>query len=261
LLGDMYAFGLLGAFTLSSISLDVIRWRARQRGPMFWLGVFTSAMVLSAWLINLFAKPLATYFGGGVTAVGMLVALGMQQGIYTELFYRIPFIDRLAAKTIAAAERMAEDVKGMVSLAQAIDVKELYPSSTLIAVRGSNPELIQEAAARVRGRGESAIYCIFVEERPGLFTGKASSQPNEEGVLSLSNAMEEARRQGVELVPIWTVSHSASEAIARAAQALNVDGVMVGVSRRSAIYHLLRGHVVKGLAAKLPSSCHLILCN
>ena len=261
LLGDMYAFGLLGAFTLSSVSLDVIRWRARQRGPMFWVGVFTSAMVLSAWLINLFAKPLATYFGGGVTAIGMLVALGMQQGVYTELFYRIPFVERLASKTIAAAERMAEDVKGMVSLAQAVDVQALYPSSTLIAVRGSNPELIQEAAARVRGRGESAIYCIFVEERPGLFVGKASAQPNEEGILSLSSAMEAARRERIELVPIWTVSHSAADAIARAARALNVDGVMVGVSRRSAIYHLLRGHVVKGLAAKLPSNCHLILCN
>jgi hypothetical protein len=73
--------------------------------------------------------------------------------------------------------------------------------------------------------------------------------------------MEEAKRQGIELVPIWTVSHSAAEAIARAAEALDVNGVMVGVSRRSAIYHLLRGHVVKGLATKLPPRCHLILCN
>jgi len=255
LLGDMYAFGLLGAFTLSSVSLDVIRWRAHERGPVFWIGVLTSLMVLSAWTINLFAKPLATYFGGGVTAFGMLVALGMQQGVFTELFYRIPFIERLARKSIAAAERMAEDVKGMVSLAQASELKALYPSSTLIAVRGSNPQLVQEAAARVRGRGDSAIYCIFVEERPGLFTGKTAMQPNEEGILSLSSAMEEARREGVELVPIWTVSHSAAEAIARAAQALKVDGVMVGVSRRSAIYHLLRGHVVKGLASKLPREC------
>ncbi len=261
LLGDMYAFGLLGAFSLSSISLDVIRWRLHRRGAGFWLGVFTTAMVLTAWTVNLFAKPLATYFGGGVAGLGMLIALGMQQGLYTDLFYRIPLVERLASRTIAAAERMAEDVKGMVSLAQACDIKALYPSRTLIAIRGSNPHLVHEAAARVRGRGESAIYCIFVEERPGLFTGRASTQPNEEGITSLSSAMEEARHEGVELVPIWTVSHSAADAIARAAQALGVDGVMVGVSRRSAIYHLLRGHVVKGLASKLSSDCHLILCN
>jgi nucleotide-binding universal stress UspA family protein len=57
------------------------------------------------------------------------------------------------------------------------------------------------------------------------------------------------------------ISHNAAEAIARAAEALDVDGVMVGVSRRNALYRLLRGQVVKGLARKLPKSCHLILCN
>src|SRR5262249_40031644 len=42
LLGDMYAFGLLGAFTLSSLSVDVLRWRHGRRGGVFWLGVFTT---------------------------------------------------------------------------------------------------------------------------------------------------------------------------------------------------------------------------
>ena len=261
LLGDMYAFGLLGAFTLSSISLDVVRWRLRRRGVAFWVGIFTSAMVLTAWIVNLFAKPLATLFGGGVTGFGMLVAVGMQQGVFTDIFYRIPLIARLASRTIAAAELMAEEVRGTVSLAQAVEVQALYPSSTLMAIRGRNTLLVREAVARVKGRGESTIYCIFVEERPGLFAGEVPEHPNQEGVETLSSAMREAERHGVELVPIWTVSHNAAEAIARAAEALHVDGVMMGVSRRSALYHLLRGHVVKGLASRLPRDCHLILCN
>ena len=67
LLGDMYAFGLLGAFVFSSLSLDAIRWRLGRRDPGFWLGVFTTLMVMVAWAINLVEKPLATYFGGAVT--------------------------------------------------------------------------------------------------------------------------------------------------------------------------------------------------
>lgn len=35
ILGDMYAFGLLGAFSLTCISLDVIRWRERREGNPF----------------------------------------------------------------------------------------------------------------------------------------------------------------------------------------------------------------------------------
>ena len=39
------------------------------------------------------------------------------------------------------------------------------------------------------------------------------------------------------------------------------DTIVMGVSRRSAIYHLLRGHVVNGLTRRLPPSCHLLLYN
>ena len=49
LLGDMYAFGLLGAFVFSSLSLDTIRWRLGRRDPGFWVGVFTTLMVMVAW--------------------------------------------------------------------------------------------------------------------------------------------------------------------------------------------------------------------
>src|SRR6185369_13676869 len=46
LLGDMYSFGLLGAFTLTSIGIDRLRIQEKYRGPMFWLGLFTSLLVV-----------------------------------------------------------------------------------------------------------------------------------------------------------------------------------------------------------------------
>jgi amino acid transporter len=90
LLGDMYAFGLLGAFSVTSVCLDIVRWRERRalQGRryvadvepagtstfMFTIGVITSALVVTAWVTNLFAKPLATLFGGCLTLVGLGVA-------------------------------------------------------------------------------------------------------------------------------------------------------------------------------------------
>lgn len=65
----------------------------------------------------------------------------------------------------------------------------------------------------------------------------------------------------MEIIPIWTVSHNAAQAIVNAAKALEVDTVMIGASRRSAFYHMLRGHVVKGLMKKLPRDCHLLISN
>jgi hypothetical protein len=81
ILGDLYAFGLLGAFILTCFSLDVVRWheRATHAGLRarigFWVGVLTTALVTIAWATNLVAKPLATAFGGGLTLLGLVVGL------------------------------------------------------------------------------------------------------------------------------------------------------------------------------------------
>jgi amino acid transporter/nucleotide-binding universal stress UspA family protein len=262
ILGDMYAFGLLGAFVFSSFSLDAIRWRLGRRDLGFWIGVFTTLMVVVAWGVNLVEKQLATYFGGTVTLVGMITAVGVRRGWFLEMLTRIPLIQRLQARAYRASEGLVEDeLKGLVTLAEAMEVKSFYPSSTLVALRDENPRLIQEAVTRAKGKGEAALYCIYVEEWPGLLAGQTPHRPNEEGLRTLRAALQAVHENQCEIVPIWTVSHNAAEAIARAADALDVNAVMVGARRRSAFYHLLRGHVLKGLTKKLPPDCHLIVWN
>ena len=262
LLGEMYAFGLLGAFLFSSLSLDVIRWRLGRRDFGFWVGVLTTAVILVAWCINLVEKELATLFGGVLTAVGMSVAVGVRRAWFLDLLHRVPWIQHLQARAYMASEALAdEELKGLVTLADAVELKNLYPSSTLLSVRGENPRLIQEGVRRAKGMGESAVYCMYVEEWPGLFAGDTPHRPGDEGVVTLRSALQEVRGKGLEAIPIWTVSYNASEAIANAARALDVDAVVIGASQRSAFYHMLRGHVVKGLMKKLPRDCHLMIVN
>jgi amino acid transporter/nucleotide-binding universal stress UspA family protein len=262
LLGDMYAFGLLGAFVFSSLSLDKIRWQLGRRDMGLWLGVLTTLMVLVAWGVNLVEKQLATYFGGAVTLIGMLVAVGVRRAWFVDLLVQIPVIQRLQARAYRASEDLVEDeLKGLMTLTEAVEVKPLYSSSTLLALRDEAPRLIQEGITRAKGLGESALYCIYVEEWPGLFAGATPHVPNEEGIRTLSAALQAVRDKNVEIIPIWAVSHNAAEAIANAAKALEVDAVIIGASRRSAFYHMLRGHVVKGLMKKLPRNCHLIISN
>ena len=261
-LGDMYAFGLLGAFVFSSLSLDLIRWRLGRRDFVFWLGVLTTAMVMVAWGINLVEKQLATYFGGMVTIIGLLIAIGVRRAWFIDLLVQIPFIQRLQARAYRASEDLVEDeLKGLVTLAEAVEVKPLYSSSTLLALRDESPRLIEEGITRAKGRGEAALYCIYVEEWPGLFAGDTPHTPNEEGVRTLKAVLQAVRRRNIEIIPIWAVSHNAAEAIANAAKVLDVDAVIIGASRRSAFYHMLRGRVVKGLMKRLPRDCHLMICN
>jgi nucleotide-binding universal stress UspA family protein len=262
LLGEMYAFGLLGAFAFSSFSLDMIRWRLGRRDLGFWIGVLTTAMILLAWSVNLAAKELATVFGGALTLIGMIIAVGVRRSWFVEILHQIPAIQRLQARAYLASEALVdEELRGLVTLADAVELKALYPASSLLALRGENPALIQQGINLARGKGESAIYCIYVEEWPGLFNGNTPHRPNEEGIRTLRQALQQVRDKNIEVIPIWTVSHNAAEAIANAAKALDVDGVLIGQSRRSAFYHMLRGHVVKGLTKKLPRDCHLMIFN
>jgi amino acid transporter len=262
LLAEMYAFGLLGAFVFSSGSLDVIRWNLGRRDPAFWIGVLTTGMLILAWGVNLVEKELATYFGGAVTGIGMLMAVGVRRGWFLDLLVRVPSVQRLQARAYRASEDLVEDeLKGLVTLAEAVEVKPLYPSSTLIALRDESPRLIQEGIIRAKGQGESAVYCIYVEEWPGLFAANTPHSPNEEGVNTLRFALQAVRDKHMEIIPIWTVSHNAAQAIVNAATVLEVDTVIIGASRRSAFYHMLRGHVVKGLMKNLPRDCHLLISN
>jgi amino acid transporter/nucleotide-binding universal stress UspA family protein len=262
ILGDMYAFGLLGAFVFSSLSLDTIRWRLGRRDMGFWIGALTTGMVILAWGVNLGEKQLATYFGGTVTIIGMLTAIGVRRAWFVDLLAQIPYIQRLQARAYRASENLVEDeLKGLVTLAEAMEVKPLYSSSTLLALRDESPRLIQEGITRTKGKGESALYCIYVEEWPGLFAGDTPHAPNEQGIATLKAALQAVRENNIEIIPIWTVSHNAAIAIAHAAKELDVDTVLIGASRRSAFYHMLRGHVLKGLTKKLPRDCHLMICS
>jgi len=110
LLGDLYAFGLLGTFVLTCVSLDVVRWRERAAWTagataIFVIGVVTTILVVIAWAVNLIYKPLATEFGGGLTVVGLVI------GLMTYRYYRsrrpsvfpVPFRPQRAAESIATA--------------------------------------------------------------------------------------------------------------------------------------------------------------
>jgi amino acid transporter len=151
LLGDLYAFGLLGTFVLTCVSLDVVRWREYKRWnartvAFFAVGILTTLLVMVAWLVNLVAKPLATEFGGGLTVVGLIA------GLLTYRYYRsrrpavfpVPFRPQRAAESIVGA---------LGNRPSAGDVLVILPHEQLAA-----EAVIGEAARAAAGRGAVFLY-------------------------------------------------------------------------------------------------------
>jgi amino acid transporter len=262
-LGHLYAFGLLGAFLLSSAGVDALRWREGVRGWRLGLGLFTTILIATAWLVNLLIQKQATVTGFLLVGVGLLLAVGTQQRWFSDLLYMHPAVKRRAVRMIAESEHdlETETTAEILSLPQAEAIASLYPSHTLVAIRSPSPAVVHEAITRERGVGGKVIYAIYVVERAGLFVGASEYEPDEEGIAALRAAVQVGEKENFEVIPIWTVSHNAVEGIARAAESLGVEALVVGVSQRHAIYHLLRGHVVAGLTRHLPSHIRLVLCT
>jgi amino acid transporter len=255
ILGDMYSFGLLGAFTLTSIGIDRMRVQERKRGPKLWIGAFTSFLVVVAWAVNLVSKTKATLFGGSVTAVGFAVAYAVHRGWIggqKEGFTEAEAAERAASHLESAVE--------VVTLDEALDMRHMYPSTTLVAIRAPNLRLFQEALMRARGAGDAAVYIIYVDEIPGLFF-PPNSGPSRDARQVLEAAVDYFRHAGMTAVPIWRMGHDAGASLAGAASKLGVEAVMVGTSQRNAVWHLLRGSVLKSLVRQLPMSMRVWICN
>lgn len=250
-LGGLYAFGLLGAFVLGSVGVDVIRWREGQRGTGFWLGVLTSLAVLLAFGVNLVAKPSATVFGGSLAAVGMLTALATRRGWFDRVIALIPGLaPPPAVESTGLTYRTVASARALVDLSG--------PAGVMVASRGATLKIFREAADRARARGLSRIFLIYVDEVPGLFYPQLTA-PTGEGLKVLDAGMTMIHEVGMEAVPVWALSHSAAQSVAEAVETLHCDTVVIGATQRTFLWQALRGRFIQDLLAALPSHIRLIV--
>ena len=256
LLGEMYAFGLLGAFSLSSAGLDLVRWRRGDRGPRFWIGLVTTATVIVAWVVNLVTKPLATYFGGGITLVGAVIAVGVRRGWFKRIAIPIPFVSRRLAEQMAGAHPRAAKI---LTLDEAVELMPVYKPSTLLCIRGgANEHLLAKTSERLAATKESQLYLLFVQEVPGLFF-PGDLSPSEEANDVLGRAVEFMESHDITAIPVWRVGHRSGETISEAAEELKVKHVVIGTSRRTPMWKLLRGSVLRDLSDALPEGTQLVI--
>ena len=253
-LGALYAFGLLGAFFLSSISLDRVRMAEGRTGPLFWLGTATTGLVLVAWITNLFEKPEATLFGGSLTLAMLLygfvlrgdIGLGRRRG---------PTVTTEEAERIAAEKPAAAQI---LTLAEARDLQPTYAPRTLVCLRGPNQSLLEEAATRVAGTKENDVAVLFVEEVPGLFVPR-DTEPSPYARAVLQEAVAWLNARGGTAVPIWRLAQDAGEAIADVSASLGVRAILVGTSQRGTLWRLLRGNVIGRLIARVPRETRIVI--
>ena len=250
ILGDLYNFGLLGTLSLSSLSIDKLRWRDGMRGFKFWSGLFTSFALLAAWIINMVHKPDALLFGG--TLAALLVIVGV--------WHRIKASQKAVVQFAEAETAVADlpEASNILTLEEAIEASTMESSPILVALRQVNEKLLEEACIFARGLKKTNIYVIYVDEIPGLFL-PTQIKPSSEAVNVLVNSCVALEINKIAGIPVWRMAEDAGFSIAEAARELKVKNVFVGSSKRTFFWRMVRGRMLRRLAASLPESTNLII--
>jgi len=254
-LGRVFAFGLLGSYAITSVSLTVIAWREKRRGVRMVIEGLAGIALLVPWTTSWFTKPVATLYGVAVTGLQLAVAFVTHRGWIRS--GRFGYLRAAAAEQAASAGPSANDV---VTLAEAVALKATYPSTTVVALRGPNKNLCREAARRARGAGDAAVYIIVVDEIPGLFFPPKTG-PSDDALEVLDAAVHDIAAEKMEAVPVWRLAHNAGASIAEAAEELDARCVLMGTTARSAVWQFLRGDVLKELLRELPEKVHVVICE
>jgi amino acid transporter len=245
-LGDLYSFGLLGGLTLSSICVDRLRWIRGVRGFRMGLGIFTSACLGLAWGINFFNKPASLIFGGSLTGLFMLGGLGVRRGWFEALARRFPMLGPLLLEQTVTRR----DDASVITLGEAENLLPFYPVRTVVAVREASPSLLRTAAEWANKNGERTLAVVFVDEIPGMFYPPKTG-PSEDAQRVLADAVRQLAEREIKALPIWRMGHDAADSIASTVRVLKAKVLYMGVSRRSTLWKVLRGHVVQGLKRSL----------
>ena len=238
-LAALYAIGVVGAIMLNvgtcafNFNLPLKRWER--------VLLFSAAVVLLLIELTIaFQKRHALFFALTVLGTGLLLR----------------FFAKKVVPPAVPEEVLAVNV---LTVSEAKEIAPLYQSSSMVALKALNLNLLEEAYLRMKARGENSIYLIYVEESPVTRDLPIELEPSHQSVELLGRAQKEMEAKGITALPLWRLGEDPGKLIADAARELGVTTVMVGTTKRSALTNLLRGDVFRTLTKSLPSDCHLVI--
>jgi len=240
-LAALYAIGVVGAITLNlgscatNFNISLKRWERI-------LLIAASVILFFVEVTICFQKHQALIFAVSILTIGLTL--------------------RFSAKKFVPVPLPAEVLETEVlTVSEARAIAPLYKCSFLVSLRALNNHLLREAALRAKALGENTVYLNYVEQTPPSAELPTEVEPSEESIRLLSAAETELEKHGITGIPIWQFGDDPGKMIARAAKELEVNTVMIGTTKRSALVSLLRGDVLRTLATHLPKNCHLIISN
>jgi amino acid transporter len=234
-LGEAYAFGVIWSFVFKTLSVLVLRykdkykrlWRMpgnltffRPGGQDFPLGLgLTFLILLATALINLFTKEVATIFGVMFT-VGLFVVFEVSERVNGEVQHA--YGEELEKFNLAVLAEETHLSHGSVN-------GDTGPIK-LIAIR--DPQNLTHLHRYLDEKGVGRLVVLTVRTEKGLGSSDGAVVFTKAEEKLFSKVVKVAEDHGRPVTPLVVVSNDQLFAIARVANLLKADEVVMGVSAK-----------------------------
>jgi amino acid transporter/nucleotide-binding universal stress UspA family protein len=266
-LADLYAVGVVGAIAVN-LGASSTDWKLNltrlERGIM---GI--TALIMIAIEISLFVdKPNARIFAFTILAIGLVL-----RGLAKESAERKRKVadDAAMEAAILAVEKAAQERPAPSSVAPAAvlsqptplhappqPVVRTYSGPILTAVRGLGRTL--DFALKEAQENGQPLYVLFVREQTVVAPADRRRKWTDD---KQARAIFESLREkglGETIIPCYAVSDAPAHTIADLASTIGAERVLLGAPQRSTLVHMLRGNIIREVAALLPDDIHLLVC-
>jgi len=253
-LGHLYAIGVVGAIAVNLVStyfnkeIDVHRV---ERWGLAVLAVFLIiveiTIIVTQWAADVFV--IVVLGGGYLLRLGMAKAPAVKK--------HIPKISESVGKLFEPPE---------IATTAPLDFANTKPfdpmqGKILVATR-HNPELLRFAAEEAKARNGNLIVLLVRDLNLTYGPHKTKvykPEDDPEAIQVFALAAELAREHKVPFMPIYCVAESIGEMITDFAATYGADYVILGVTKRGAVFRALRGDVINEVATHLPPETKLLI--
>jgi nucleotide-binding universal stress UspA family protein len=128
----------------------------------------------------------------------------------------------------------------------------------LVPTQG-NPKLLKFAVSLAKDK-KAALFILFVREVALAFKERGGPLANDKEAQRIFAEVKKACDDAdVPMVPLYAVHDSPAELILDHAATLGVDALLMGVSKRGALWKTLRGDILQEVINYLPQSIPLLI--
>ena len=240
-LSHLYAIGVVGAVAVNLGSCVTTPGLGMKRPEVIGMSLIAVLMVL-IWFTIAYEKPQALAFAGSIVAIGM------------------------SARWVA---HHRQAISGTVSTIVS-QIIELKPTSAdvpaantvrfLVATQGS-PKLVAFAIEQAKSFHAELLF-LYVRHVAIPIIGPANAPDITEDPDAQKAAkfiQEQAQAAGVPCRVLYTVADNIAETIVDFAVTYGVNQVIIGATKRGALWRTMKGDVIQGVAQHLPERTQMLI--